>query len=187
MLPDIESIKMRRKILGITQKDLARHTETSQSFIAKLESGRINPSYRHMKKILDFIESLEIRESEELRANEVYRKNVLSVSVGDRIPAVVRLMKKHGISQLPVFRDNVPAGSITEMSIVDLMSRGYDSKKLSVMRVSDIMGEPFPTISQNTPISVISSILQHNAAVLLTKDGGVTGIITKADIIKVIK
>ena len=107
MLPDIKSIKMRRKILGITQKDLARHTETSQSFIAKLESGRINPSYRHMKKILDFIESLEIKESEELRAKEVYRKSVLSVSVSDKIPAVVRLMKRHGISQLPVFRNSL--------------------------------------------------------------------------------
>lgn len=187
MLPDIKTIRTRRKVIGITQKDMARHTGTSQSFIAKLESGRINPSYSHVKKILDFIESLETREREELRARELYRKNILSVSASERMPAVVRLMKKHGISQLPVFRGKVPVGSVTEMAIVDLMSRGYDSEKLSGMRISEIMEEPFPMISRETPISVISSMLQHNAAVLLTKNREITGIITKADIIKVIK
>ncbi|MCK4496763.1 MAG: helix-turn-helix domain-containing protein, partial [Candidatus Aenigmarchaeota archaeon] len=50
MLPEIKSIKNRRKLLGLTQKDLAKQAGVSQSFIAKMESGRINPSYNHVKQ-----------------------------------------------------------------------------------------------------------------------------------------
>lgn len=187
MLPETKSIKNRRKLLGLTQKNLAKQTNVSQSFIAKIESGRINPSYNHVKQILDFLENLESREKEELRAKQLYRKRVFSLTTHDRIPHAVELMRKYEISQLPVFRDRMPVGSVTEKSIVDLMSKGFDSKKLSRMRVAEIMEEPFPIISQETPLSIISSLLQHNPAVLLSRDGDVAGIITKADIIKVIK
>lgn len=187
MLPEIKSIKNRRKLLGLTQKNLAKQAGVSQSFIAKMESGRINPSYNHVKQILDFLESLESIEKQETRAKELYHKRVFSLATHDRIPNAVELMRKHEISQLPVFRGKMPVGSVTEKSIVDLMSRGYDSKRLSRMKVMEIMDEPFPVISQETPLSIISSLLQHNPAVLLSKDGDIAGIITKADIIKVIK
>jgi predicted transcriptional regulator len=187
MLPDVKSVKNRRKLLGITQKELAKQAGVSQSFIAKMESGRINPSYSHVKQILDFIEALESREREELRAKELYRKRVFSLNANDRISHAVQLMRGHEISQLPVFRGRLPVGSVTEKTIVELMARGYDSRKLSSMRVSQIMEESFPVISQETPISAISSLLHHNPAVLLSKDGNIRGIITKADIIKVIK
>lgn len=187
MLPDVKTIKNRRKLIGITQKDMARHTNVSQSFIAKLESGRINPSYNHVKHILDFLESIESKNRDEMRARRLYQKKVFSVKTSDKIHHAVKLMKKHEISQLPVFRGNLPVGSITEKTIVELMSKGYDSRKLSGMRTSEIMTESFPVIGQDTPITVISSLLQHNSAVLLTKEGDIVGIITKADIIKVIK
>jgi predicted transcriptional regulator len=187
MLPEIRSIRDRRKRLGLTQKDLARQTGVSQSFIAKIESERINPSYNHVKQILDFLESLENRKREDLRAKKLYHKNVFHLRTQDRIPHAVRLMRKHDISQLPVFQGRMPVGSVTEKTIVDLMSRGYDSRKLSGMVVKEIMEEPFPVISQDTPVKVISSLLQYNPAVLLSKDGEIAGIITKADIIKVIK
>jgi len=187
MLPETKAIKNRRKFLGLTQKGLAKQTGVSQSFIAKMESGRINPSYNHVKQIIDFLDSLESKAKEETRAKELYHKRVFSLKIHDRIPHAVGLMRRHDISQLPVFRGSMPVGSVTEKGIVDLLSRGYDSKKLSRMRVRDIMEEPFPVISGETPLSIISSLLQHNPAVLLSRDGDIAGIITKADIIKVIK
>lgn len=39
-------IKKRRKIIGLTQKELASRSCVSQSLIAKLESGNIEPSDR---------------------------------------------------------------------------------------------------------------------------------------------
>ena len=100
MLPDIRSIKERRRLLGLRQKDLARQTGASQSFIAKVESGKINPSYNHVKQILDFLDSLESKKKEELRAKKLYHKNVLSVKSHEKIPQAVRIMKRYGVSQL---------------------------------------------------------------------------------------
>lgn len=187
MMPDVKTIKERRKLIGLTQKDLAMHTKVSQSFIAKVESGRINPSYNHARHILDFLESVETSKKNKIRARKLYQKKVFSVKTSDRVSYAVSLMKRHGISQLPVFRGRMHAGSITEKIIVEMVSGDIDCKQLSMARVSDIMGDPFPVIGQDTPINVISSLLQHNSAVLLSREGEISGIITKADIIKVIK
>ena len=59
MLPQLEEIEKRRKILGLSQKELAKMVGVSQSMIAKIETGRINPSYTKTKDIFDLFESLE--------------------------------------------------------------------------------------------------------------------------------
>jgi len=59
MLPKIEEIERRRKSLGLGQKQLAKMVDVSQSMIAKIETGRINPSYIKTKAIFDLLESLE--------------------------------------------------------------------------------------------------------------------------------
>jgi predicted transcriptional regulator len=187
MLPDLASMKKRRMLLGMTQKELAKHIGISQSFIAKMESGKINPSYSHAKKVLDFLESLESRSRDEFRARQFYHKKVLYLDVSDRVPVAVNIMRRHNVSQLPVFWGRRVVGSVTEKGIVDLVSRGYDSSKISRIRVSDMMEDPFPIINGDMPLSVISSLLQHKPAVLISKEGEIAGIITKADIIKVIR
>lgn len=49
-----ESIKARRKELGITQKELARQLNISQGYIADLENGKItNPTTNRINAILD--------------------------------------------------------------------------------------------------------------------------------------
>ena len=52
MLPEIKDITRRRKILGLTQNKLARQANVSQSLVAKIETGRVDPSYSKMMKIL---------------------------------------------------------------------------------------------------------------------------------------
>ncbi|MGC8949367.1 MAG: CBS domain-containing protein [Thermoprotei archaeon] len=49
------------------------------------------------------------------------------------------------------------------------------------------MDEPFPQIPVKTPLSVISTLLQTFNAVLVVNKGRVAGIITKADVLKVIE
>ena len=59
MLPPIDEIERRRKSLGLGQRQLAKIVGVSQSMIAKIETGRINPSYLKTKTIFDLLESLE--------------------------------------------------------------------------------------------------------------------------------
>ena len=58
--------------------------------------------------------------------------------------------------------------------------------ELSKQAVEKIMEEAFPTVSEETPLSMVSALLQHEPAVLVAKRGRVFGIITKADLLKVL-
>jgi len=44
-------LKQRRRLLGLTQAELAARMNTSQSYIARLESGRISPSMKTWRRL----------------------------------------------------------------------------------------------------------------------------------------
>jgi len=48
------------------------------------------------------------------------------------------------------------------------------------------MEEAFPQVSEEAPLPLISSLLQTYPAVLVTKKGNVVGIITKADLLRML-
>jgi predicted transcriptional regulator len=52
--------------------------------------------------------------------------------------------------------------------------------------VAEVMDEAFPMIAEDTPISIAIPLLQHFQAVLTTKKGRVTGIVTNADLVRMI-
>ncbi len=58
MLPPIEEIANKRRLLGLKQAQLAKAAGVSQSLIAKLESGKIDSSYMKVKTIFDTLERL---------------------------------------------------------------------------------------------------------------------------------
>lgn len=185
MLPEINEISKRRKLLGLTQKELAQLTMTSQSLIAKLESGKINPSYGIVRNIFTVMNSMEKKKEDEVNAKKLLHKRVYSVSKTDSVHSIARLMKRYEISQLPVLDSGTIIGSITERTIVDLMSKRRQG--VEKLKAFDVMDEPFPTIHENTPLASISSLLSHNSAVIVTSKGRIAGIITKADLVKLIK
>jgi predicted transcriptional regulator len=48
------------------------------------------------------------------------------------------------------------------------------------------MEEAFPQVDEDVPLALISSLLQVYSAVLVTKKGMVVGIITKADLLRIL-
>jgi predicted transcriptional regulator len=52
--------------------------------------------------------------------------------------------------------------------------------------IEEIMEESFPQVSEDAPLSLISSLLQTYSAVLVAKKGNVAGIITKADLLRIL-
>ena len=174
MLPEIEGIKRRRKVLGLTQLELANESGISQSALVKIESGNMNPSYETAKKILATLERLET--SGEPRAKEKMTREVISLSPRDRIGKAKQLMKSKAISQIPVVEGEKPVGSITEGDIAFSDAKDGDP-------VFDVMGEPFPFVSEETALSTVEKLLRQYQAVLLHLQGSISGIITKTDIL----
>lgn len=184
MLPSLEEIGRRRRLLDLSQKELARISGVSQSMIAKIESGRISPSYLKTKAIFDTLESLERRN--ELKAKDVSHSKVVGVQAHDAVAKGVRVMRKTGFSQLPVFNGGQIVGSLTEKIILERLFSAPKPDEVSKQLVEKIMDDAFPTVSEETPLSMVSALLQYAPAVLVSKRGHVQGIITKADLLKVV-
>jgi len=184
MLPPLDEIGRRRKLLGLSQKHLAKLADVSQSMIAKIESGRISPSYLKTKAIFDTLESLERRN--EIKARQICHGKVIGVQSQDPVAKGVRVMRETGYSQLPVFSGNQIVGSLTEKVIVQRLVSEPKPDDISKHTVEKIMEEAFPTVSEDTPLSMVSALLQYQPAVLVAKRGHIVGIITKADLLKVV-
>jgi len=183
MLPRLEDIARRRRILGMSQKQLGRLAGVSQSLIAKIEAGKIEPSYPKTKAIFDTLEKLQ-REKEP-QARDLLQAKVVGIQEDEPVSKAAAIMSESGYSQLPVFNGKDVVGSIAENTIMERIVSGANPQDLSRMPVSKVMTEVFPQIDERTPLSLVSALLQYHSAVLVMKRGKVTGIITKADLLKV--
>ena len=182
MFPNISDIKKRRKKLGLTQTQLALHANISQSMIAKLESGIIEPSYTIVCNIFEALHILENKNT--LKAKNIMKKKTSCMSPESYVSKAIKLMKKKEISQIPVLENNIPVGSISEKTILEKIIENPEECKN--LLVSEIMDAPFPTINEETPIDMITAILRHNQAILVLKKNKISGIITKADLLSTI-
>jgi predicted transcriptional regulator len=184
MLPSLDEVAKKRRVAGLTQQKLARMANVSQSLIAKLESQKIDPAYTKVKAIFDALERLQTET--EVRAEEVLHSNVIGIQKSAPVSEAVQTMAKHGYSQLPVFDGEHAVGSISEKTIIGKVSAGKDLSQVSKLSVSDVMEEAFPQVGEDAPLPLISGLLQVYPAVLILAKGKVVGIVTKADLLKML-
>jgi predicted transcriptional regulator len=184
MFPNLEDITRKRRQLGLKQAELAKLAGVSQSLIAKLEAGKIDCSYTKVKMIFDALERVEVKTK--IQAEKVLHKEVISIQKHEPISKVVRLMKDHDYSQIPVFDGRQSVGSISEKTILRQILDGKDLDQISKLPTEDIMEEAFPQLTEDAPLSLITSLLQVYSAVLVSQKGEVVGIITKADLLRML-
>ena len=122
MIDNLEQIKHVRKRIGMTQKELALQSGLSQSMIAKVESGRLDPAYTNAKKIFSILEL--IRDKKESVAKDFIKKGMICARLNDSIKDITIKMKLHDISQLPVIDDQKIMGLISETVILENLFKG---------------------------------------------------------------
>jgi predicted transcriptional regulator len=184
MLPPLEEIAQKRRLLGLKQAELAKLAGVSQSLIAKLESGKIDPAYTKVKTIFEALEKLEVQTK--IQAGKVLHKKIVGIQKNEPVSKVVQLMKSHGYSQLPVFDGKHSVGSISEKTILNQILAGKDLAQIATLPIEEVMEEAFPQVNEDAPLSLISGLLQVYSAVLVSKKGTVVGIITKADLLRIL-
>ncbi len=182
VLPGPKELRDMRLKLGLSQTELARNAGVSQSLIARIESGSVNPRFSTIKRILDALQKEQGTSS--LGAGDIMTSPVIHVGPSDSIGHASRLMEQHGISQLPVLEGDVQVGSISEAKIVDTLATIRDRTKVSSKAVSEIMSDGFPTIGPRTDLDTLSKLVGPHNAVLIVEKGRVMGIVTKADLLR---
>ncbi len=184
--PPSTDIRKIRKALDLTQSELAAASGVSQSTIAKVERGTISASYNTIVKLFETLDGLGRTEDKNITAADVASKGVVTVQHDSSVKSVSDLMKSTGFSQLPILRKDVPVGSASEKSIFNLLRQGMTMEELSATTIDKVMEDPYPLISESTPISTVTSMMAHCDAILVGNRGKIVGIITNADLLKLI-
>jgi predicted transcriptional regulator len=184
--PPESEIKRMRKSLDITQSELAKLSGVSQSTIAKLERGNIKGSYEAVTKIFTSLQEESRKRSKVSRATDLATKQVVGVQSNELVKVAADLMRSSGISQMPVFQGRQHVGSISEMQILARLREGERMETIVALRVDEVMDQAFPIVNEDTPIEAVTALLSSSHAVMVAKNGDMSGIITSADLLKML-
>ncbi len=194
--PDLARIRQFRERLGLSQRELAVMAGVSQSLIAKIEKGGIDPSYGNIKRIFTAFEKV-INQSQmdgkrlaaRLTVADIATRGVISISPDETIDQAIDKMVKGPFTQLPVMSGDRVVGSITDDRIRDYAieetkngQKAYDD--VMKTRVEGVMTDPFPILREDTPVELASLHLQMEEAILVSHKGMIVGILTSADFLK---
>ena len=175
-----EDIRRLRKMMGLTQKKLAKKAGVSQSLIARIEKNSVDPRLSTVRKILGALSLIK----EGKIAKDVMHSPVITVKSVDTVRQAVELMRKHNISQLPVLKDKFMVGSVKESTIIHRIIRGGNIRKMFFTPIYNIMENPFITVNPSMGIDEVLSIMSSgHPAVLVINKGTLIGIITKIDVL----
>jgi len=180
-----KNVKKIRSQLGLTQEELARVSGLTTSLIGKIEAGKADPPFSKMQSLFEAIEKIQRKKSQKVR--DIMSRDLISVQSNAKVNDAAALMRQHAISQIPVFEDLKPVGSVSEKTIISWLSEKAAPESLFKKPVKEIMDDPLPSVGEDTPVDLLFSILGFFPAVLVIKRGKVTGIVAKADLLKIKK
>jgi cystathionine beta-synthase len=96
----------------------------------------------------------------------------------------LKTMQEQDISQIPVFEESTPIGTVYEDQILTLALQGKDLRKLVVR---EVMSAPLPKIPKTAPVERVTRILSHeNPAVFVEMDETRFEILTKYDLMSTV-
>ncbi len=184
--PPATEIRKIRLSMDITQAQLATRSGVSQGTIAKIERGKISASYETVVTLFETLDAMKNDIGKGLTAADVCSKKVVSIQSTDPIHVASNVMRAAGYSQLPVLSGETSVGSISEKDILNAISSGLPIDEVNRMTVSKIMGESYPVVSEKTPVSTVAMMMNSCNAVLVSDKGKIKGMITNADMLKLI-
>jgi predicted transcriptional regulator len=168
---------------GLTQGKLAELSGVSQSLIARIEKGSVNPSISMVRTILSILYE-HVHEIKEVTAYEICRKELVDIFIDSLISQAIDIMNLRGISQLPVKDSSgLIVGSITEKA---LMAYLVKSGKITE-KIGKVTGVPFPLIRSDAKLKTIKELLNKHSALLVEKEHEIVGIITNSDLLRYFK
>lgn len=179
---EVSEIKEIRKKLGLTQSELSKKAGVSQSLIAKIEAGTLDPTFSNAKKIFRALDDLS--KTKELKASEIMNRKIVDVNPNEDVKSVIKKTKKFEISQMPVTENKNIIGLVSETTIIAKMASEKDPNKVLDLKVTDVMNDAPPIITPNTGISVIQSLLKIYPVIFVSDKGKLQGLITKSDLIR---
>lgn len=108
------------------------------------------------------------------------------VQKNDTLHDAIELMRRHSISQLPVFQDSRLVGVVSEDLLARIMIE-KEQRDIRRMTVSTIMDPPPPIVDISIPAKALIPLVRFSKCVLVSEKGEVIGVITVTDTLKTVE
>jgi len=107
---------------------------------------------------------------------------VVSIAPSDSLAEAVEMLRRYGISQMPVIEDGQMVGSLTENLLLRYLAGG---ESLAHAIVSDLQGPVFSSVHADALAQEAYTLFSAgHTAVAVMKDGSLEGIVTKSDLLE---
>lgn len=159
---------------GGAKKILVLLTDGASGYLSKI----FNDEWMREHGFLETVDGLgTVRELLQRKGDE----QVIVAKHNDRVRDVIARMKAHGISQLPVMKDDALIGAVAEVDLLRYLVSGESSL---AMEVEPLVESDYATVEPATPIEQLQAALTDNKRMAVVMDGGrVVGVVTKIDMI----
>lgn len=109
------------------------------------------------------------------------RRELVTLSTGDKVSTAMTLMKRHDIEQIPVLDGAELVGAVTQDG---LFKHLLEREDLRERPVSEVMDAPLPLVGMDTPIDRLSRFLGKGVNAILSRDdSGGLHIVTRYDVL----
>ena len=205
----IEFVKELRDQYGITMKEIGDHIGLPPSTMTKIfnqKTYRRDVSYIEAHDMISYILQKMSLVPHDAKTKDYCSKIKLKAAYDDEtVSSVAKRMKKSNVSQLPVFsrEKDEYLGLVTELSLLNrilkveqsvtvdqlkekmnLPESLLDFKSMTIAKANVI--EKIPDYPIETSFREIAQLLTHYYAIPLYEKTRVTGIITRADVLKLL-
>jgi cystathionine beta-synthase len=111
---------------------------------------------------------------------ERQQQTLITAAPGDEVKTIIRLMKQHGISQLPVLEGDKLLGIISESDLVQALLR--DPENID-RPIEGLIDQSYVVVPPETPLARLAAIFGEGKVALVQDGGKVRGLVTKIDFI----
>lgn len=111
---------------------------------------------------------------------ERQHQNLITAKPDDGVKAIIQVMKKHGISQLPVLDAGRLVGIISEGALVDALLRDPENIERPI---AGLVEQNYTVVPPDTPVTRLAAIFGEGKVALVEENGVVRGLVTKIDLI----
>ncbi len=106
---------------------------------------------------------------------------VISIQPDEKAEEAIGLLRRHGISQMPVIEDNKVVGQLRELTLARLLHQRIDPRGVPVR---EIMGRPMPTVDEHVDLDEVYRLLSAgNSGVVVLRRNQPIGVVTRIDLV----
>ncbi|MEQ9230114.1 MAG: pyridoxal-phosphate dependent enzyme [Cyclobacteriaceae bacterium] len=128
-----------------------------------------------------FLDERKFATANDIIKSRTEKREILSVPFDKSIGEAISLMNKFGVDQVPVVKGDDFVGSLNDGKVLKALLQNPDLREKPV---SEVMDDPFPFVSPNQTLDVMSSMLSPDLKALMTRDSNNEPyIITQSDLL----